>query len=404
MMTNFHVIRSVKGGSGKTTFALHKVVDLANEKEKNKPHKKILYIDADVHASETRNMLLQRAKGIEANTLQKAGIGNITEAFYFEFYKDQYSNADLETGERADTTHDMQLCCKHTLNSYMHPYKGYYSSLSELALKGKLVRINNQIQLAPIDSTAPAEDNMQIGELNIKETDNAVDFVFSDPCPMGRKVFESQYQSSGKSAVGVGAYIAKMKGLFQYIVDEEYNDVVLDMPPGSDTFSEHLMDSLIGFAKESGSKCSLNIYYISTRDFAHIRTAANAAVEHLHIMRQIPANCVFFVDNLGITATSSSRKAYSSRKEIKEHILRTFRGTEEMCVSSSCISSCKGGLSNTKTGYQLEAKNRTRIFELDRLEYCTLMHDSIYYLSNNEEGIGLLFSKMENGPIRLISE
>lgn len=80
-MAVFHVVRSVKGGSGKTTFALHQLVKLiADDKEHTK---KILYIDADVHASETRTMLLSYATG---NTSVDA-----KETCYFEFYPAQLS-------------------------------------------------------------------------------------------------------------------------------------------------------------------------------------------------------------------------------------------------------------------------------------------------------------------------
>lgn len=277
-MTTFHVVRSVKGGSGKTAFALRKVICLAAEGEK----KKVLYIDADVHASDTRNMLFRQS--FQKRSMSHDGY------LFFSFLEptemsggrgayihgggDITGNEDVEQRKKKE---------KHSLNTYIHPYKGYYSTLGDLRVKARLT-------------------NAKEGDVSDKFDGRKVSFIFSDPTPEGREVFGSLSQSSGKSAVGVGAYTAKMKALFEYISKSKYTDIVLDMPPGSDVFSEHLMESIANFVGRNSDKNELEIYYVATRDLAHIRTAAFAAMEHLHLMETGSPLAVNYIDNMGVRA------------------------------------------------------------------------------------------------------
>lgn len=348
-MTEFHVVRSVKGGSGKTTFALHTLVKLVTEGKDD--NKKILYIDADVHASETRNMLLgfmQNESTIDSS------LGS--ERCCFEFYPDQFTgNEDLAREQRKQRE-------KHTINSFMHPYKGFYSKISELAIPAKL----KQIQGSEEDKSNPeAEDTINNGEGSrqpvFPEFIGKAFFIFADPSPSGRKVFGSLYQSYGKSAIGVGAYIAKMKSLFNYILEDRYDDVVIDMPPGSDTFSEHLMDCLLGFVddkkREESDKCKISIYYISTRDQAHLRTATEAAIENLHAMRLRAADRICFVFNHGV-----KNEPTINRKELISLIDDSFKNNKDY------------------------PRDRLQ-FELMRLSYHELMHDTAYYESSINKSI-----------------
>lgn len=321
-MTVFHVIRSVKGGSGKTTFALHKVVDFCSK------DKLTLYIDADVHASETRNLLLRELQGSIDNFMKAQ---NIVEAHYFSFYDGQYSEQAAECPEK---------CTKHTLNTYMHPYKGFFSKVGELKCPADLVKVTIK------KYTTDNEDGITFEEKTESNVIGKVHFIFSDPSTSGRHVFGNLFQSSGKSAIGAGAYIAKMKSIFKYVTEEGYANVVIDMPPGSDTFSEHLLDCLIRFIGESKDN-SLNIYYVSSADEAHIRTSVEAAIEHLHTMRLKAADSISFVYN-----TVNKDSTISGKDEILKKIEKAF---------------------NSNKSYEnIE-------FELDRLSYPVSDYDEKYY-------------------------
>lgn len=342
-MTNFHVVRSVKGGSGKTTFALHKVVDLA---KKNEDEKKVLYVDADVHASETRNLLMADIPQVKGDKNSEPIC--IQGTPFFVFYDGQYLSS------RHTNIEEMKKCFRHTLNSFMHPYKGYYSKESELAVKGilKIPEANITEDMKNNDTYELSDKFDKLGEAH---------FIFSDPSPYGRNVFGSLYQSYGKSAISAGAYIAKMKVLFKYIIEDGFADVVLDMPPGSDAFSEHLMDCLIRFANEEDyrNECSVNIYYVSTRDCAHIRSATEAAIEHLHTMRLKAADKIYYVDNMGL----NNKDATLDRSELINKIESAFRYTRNIYGSP---------ISNLR-------------YELDRLTYCRLAHDEYYFQSARGE-------------------
>ena len=350
-MTVFHVVRSVKGGSGKTTFALHQLVKLiADDKEHTN---KILYIDADVHASETRTMLLNYATG---NTSV-----NASETCYFEFYPAQLSS------NINDAIEQRSQHLNHTLNSFMHPYKGYYSKVSELAIPAKL----KQITISRSQSNTVDANSLDENEKSAQPSPNShyyylgkAYFIFSDPSPSGRSVFGNLYQSFGKSAVGVGAYIAKIKTLLGYILNDKYTDIVFDMPPGTDAFSEHLIDCLLGFVNKHKQDCKINIYYVSTADNAHVRTATEAAIEHIHTMRLTSAENVYYVHNVG---------PYSNTR---------FSLKDEM------IKKIKGAFENKSDVYGKALSNIS--FELSRLSYCQLDNDEQYHAAASNGSVILI--------------
>ena len=345
-MTVFHVIRSVKGGSGKTTFALHKVVGFCNKT------KKTLYIDADVHASETRNLLLRglKKKEDEEDESKKVEGMAITEGNFFSFYKDQYPS-DCYPSITTTLQECQNNCTKHTLNTYMHPYKGFFSKLSELKCHANLFSINKTSSKFHSEEGKNALGDLAGKPITLDEL-GTVDFIFSDPSIHGRHVFGNLFQSSGKSAIGAGAYIAKMKTIFKYITEEGYDNAVIDMPPGSDTFSEHLLDCLIRFIGESKDN-SLKVYYVSSADEAHIRTSVEAAIEHLHTMRLKAADSISFVYNTVNKENKISGQDDNERiAEIRKKIKNAF-GTDKY--------------------YEILD------FELDRLSYEISDYDETYY-------------------------
>ncbi len=262
-MAIIHMIRSVKGGSGKTAFALRKVVDLAREK------KKVLYLDTDVHASETFFRLYKQFNKFNCDIPNE-------KIYFFDFFNlDDNNNTDR----------------KHFLNTYIHPYKGYYSKLGEAMLRSKLMEL--KITPTKIDRVLSEADLLQNEEYVVNKN---VQFIFADPSKEGRDVFGNIFQSSGKSAVGVGTYVAKMKNLLHYVLNSTFSDIVIDMPPGSDMFSEHLADLVINM---SGNGHQLYIYYITTSDLSHLSTSADAAISHLHQMKSAYIERIFYVYNHG---------------------------------------------------------------------------------------------------------
>lgn len=312
-MTTFHVIRSVKGGSGKTAFALHCVAEKATDDGQTK----VLYIDADVHASETRNNLFECAFGdrYRYNINPELSSGDepeklIPDGMFFSFVdSDDYINHVEKVLSDETKKNTVANAKKHSLNTFIHPYKGYYSKPEEIIIKSRIV------QLARVDKPRDGSSKKR------------VDMIFADPDEQGRRVFGSLFQSAGQSAVGVGAYVAKIKTLLKYILEcgKQYTDVVLDMPPGSDTFSEHLMDCLINFVSDNKEKCKLCVYYVATRDRAHIRTAAEAAIDHLHMMRAVSPQEVCFVDNTGVLGTSVAVES-NTMQECTKRIKDSFEG------------------------------------------------------------------------------
>lgn len=322
-MTNIHLIRSVKGGSGKTTFALRTLLDLALQEEK-----KLLYLDTDVHASETAYMLYRSYSQYEKAELKSAGrVGFFS---FCESYKPP----------------------KHFLNSYIKPYKGYSSKLEEIIHHATLytARISGvQTQVSVPDNSNNAQKAFSIYKPTKRRN---VDFIFTDPSKEGRAVFGSLFQSAGRSAIGVGAYLAKIKELLKYIVKAGYNDVVIDMPPGSDTFSTSLADEIVEFVTKQNKNCSLNVYYVTSDDRYHMRSAAEAAIEYLHLIRNSSPVKIFYVYNQG-REKETSQDDYNSMSEIITGV-------------SIAVNRPYSIIPNVE-------------YDLKRLNYKTFKRDSIYY-------------------------
>lgn len=290
-MATIHMVRSVKGGSGKTAFALHKVVELANEKDGKFKHS-VLFLDADVHASETYTMMHNRFRS-EDFIIDKT-TGNF---YFFDFFNGITEENIMETkeermGQKTDKEDG------HFLNTYIHPYKGFYSKLEEVMVVAilKLLKISSE-EIATDNNVEKKKVRFEFAETGGNSSCD-IKFIFSDPSDEGRNVFGNIFQSSGRSAVGVGSYVAKMKNLLGYVLDKgsNYTDVVVDMPPGSDTFSEHLANLLIEMA---GFDHTLKIYYVTNDDVGHIISSVNAATAHLHQMKNAYINDICLVCNDG---------------------------------------------------------------------------------------------------------
>lgn len=377
---NIHVVRSVKGGSGKTCFALHKALELtgvylhpasgesthgndpspdsgtksgsdvvnptsdqtgsggSGSREGGTPEsvvktkKKVLYIDADVHASETMNMMV-RTKGNNPS--------NCSEELYHILFKEAFSDLFKDN-----------TCHPHTLNSYMHPYRGYISTFKDIIMHGQLHKVKGSCEYA--------KDCAK---------DSQLDFIFVDPTNRGRAVFENMYQSSGASAIGLGLYLAKMSTLLECASAAGYKEMVIDMPPGSDAFSSHLMELLTEFA--GGKKQSkLHVYYVAGSDINHIRSSAKAAIEqHLHLMRTKTPYNVCFVYNKVFDADTDNGGGFKflDRKSAINIILHEI-------------------------GYEYVSAE----YELYRLNYYSMDRDKEYfYRVRHNDGLAVCFSYKE---------
>ena len=287
--TNIHMVCSVKGGSGKTAYALHKVVELAIK------GKQVLYIDADVHASETCNLLYRR---FDVNKLPADM--PLNECYNIRFY-------ELSTNQSSNNMP------KHYLNSYMHPYKGYYSKAEEIMLSADLYGFT--VKKPNPDETT--ETYQVSSERFLKK----VKMIFTDPSKAGRAVFGNIFQTSGRSSIGVGAYIAKAKDLLKYVTKSNvFSDIVVDMPPGSDTFSDHLRELII----ESSRGYNLSIYYLANDDIGHVRSSAIAACSHLHAMRSAFITRVCLVYNK-VRIDSQKEKSPDNAEQVRERINTLFQ-------------------------------------------------------------------------------
>lgn len=296
-----------------------------------KTNKKVLYIDADVHASETMNMMVQ-TEGDKTP--------NCSGELYHILFEEEFSDLFKD-----NTRHP------HTLNSYMHPYRGYISTFKDIIMHGQLHKVKGYCKYA--------KDCAK---------DSQLDFIFVDPTNRGRAVFENMYQSSGASAIGLGLYLAKMRTLLECASAAEYDEMIIDMPPGSDAFSSHLMELLTEFGGKDGRK--LHVYYVAGSDINHIRSSAKAAIEqHLHLMRTKTPYNVCFVYNKVFDADTDNGGGFEflDRKSAINIILHEI-------------------------GYEYVSAE----YELYRLNYYSMDRDKEYfYRVRRNDGLAVCFSYKE---------
>ncbi len=302
-MPNIHMVCSVKGGSGKTAYALHKAVKLALDK------KRPLYIDADVHASETCRFLYKKfdhsKHQIESNT--ECYIIQFDDLIESEPMPQNYLNSYMHS-YRGYYSKYSEPMPKHYLNSYMHSYRGYYSKYEEIMLAAKVYEVKNADRNNPQGS----QGNVYFDP---KDPQGDVKLIFSDPSKAGRAVFGNIFQTAGRSSIGVGAYIAKARDLLNYVTKNcDFSDIVVDMPPGSDTFSDHLVELIVELSKEN----KLIIYYVANDDIGHIRSSASAACSHLHAMRSAYIFEVCLVYNRVRDSSAPLLKVEEIRTKIKK--------------------------------------------------------------------------------------
>lgn len=242
MGKNFHVVRSIKGGCGKTAFSLFKSLELAAKAaetaEPTDDKASVLLLDADFKGTGLRVLVYSK----DEKTFSKNGDIRLEQ---------------LETDGRGLTSNKNQ-------NSFLFRKEYRSDSLNDF-LTGNCSTLSEIVTESGIVASKPGTGLDKVE--HVEAFNGYLDFIFCSPDLKGRQIFG--YRGNNQPALSVGRFRVKMRTLLKEICDRtQYQDIVIDMPAGYDEYSDVLLEILRKFCKErKGNR--INYYTVSTADRSH---------------------------------------------------------------------------------------------------------------------------------------
>ncbi len=262
---NVHIIHSMKGGCGKSTCALFKALQVAQLKgiEDRKAH--VLLLDADFKGSAMTEILFHRitlsdkAESTPDHRKQTWKLHELEERF--------------EEKITQGTGMQHQLAIPDNFDKYI-TVSDYLKDNSRCSISDVICH-SCSYEPAKKDQTKPEAGDPITDELPYESgysINGYVDFIFSSADSESKDWFR---HTQGKIAAGVYSY--RMDALLHRLINRgvvnkekigDYSDVVIDMPPGYDEYSDILLELLRKMAEEN-EKLKLHYYAVTTADIGH---------------------------------------------------------------------------------------------------------------------------------------
>lgn len=312
---NVHIMHSMKGGCGKSTCALFKTLQIAHEQGIGDKCAHVLFMDADFKGSAMTEILFHRRHSSDE--------GQVLPEEWEKVQKLQ------ELGGRVMKGRGMQhkMAIPDNFDSYI-TLSDYLKDSSQCSIDDVICRSCSYETEEKAQTTSGSEDAEIENTADLKQKDfvnGYVDFILSSASSKSKNWFRHK---QGKIAAGVYSY--RMDILLRNILNREvvnaehrgiYSDIVIDMPPGYDEYSDILLDLLRDIA-EKNENLKLHYYAITTEDIGH------KALTKDNVQRIISdkTKCKpFFSVNLVLSAVSSTdflrlngdeRKIYQSWIEV----------------------------------------------------------------------------------------
>lgn len=104
-----------------------------------------------------------------------------------------------------------------------------------------------------------------------------LDILFSNPKQAAKNLFVKSYASIDGANVSVGLFQYTFRNILEWLLNEKYDYVIMDLPPSFDDYTSTIYSTLLdvreGFVKKRGS---VNAYLllISTFDITHLTSTA----------------------------------------------------------------------------------------------------------------------------------
>lgn len=242
--TNIHIMHSMKGGCGKSACALFKALQLAGKNSDIKEKRaRVLFIDVDFKGSAMQKLLFEEPR-TEDSTYEKL----------LQDYSDHIVKGD---GLTHQLTFSSAYDSKKNLNNYL---KGEYEVFAEVLNRSFSFNIGNSV-----------EEGAAYGELC---NNGFIDFVFSSSEQREKEWF----RGGSKEALATGVYTYRMSVFLRQALkygtpplqDEgQYSDIVIDMPPGYDEYSDLILRELHKLSDDK-KQIKMHYYSVTTNDVGHM--------------------------------------------------------------------------------------------------------------------------------------
>lgn len=267
---NIHIFHSMKGGCGKSACALFKALALLEEKQEIENVPSVLFMDADFRGSAWQELLFPAdvLGGVDAGTVARLE----------RKYREKGKGSGLQHCFAIPDNLDL----KKNLSQYL---QGNITSLEEI--------LYHSFNYVPQDSDLSPDTKTEIdylleGKLLLN---GYIDFVLAQADAEGKNLFHYRYEDSRYQSpmLSTGLYLHRMRILLDEILNRgkvegkaagQYKDIVIDMPPSFDEYSEILLFELqkTAYEKNKGKKdgkIELHYYAVSTADAGHLKLTAD---------------------------------------------------------------------------------------------------------------------------------
>lgn len=260
---SFHMIHSMKGGCGKSTCALFKALKLA-QGTLTEPSK-VLFLDADFRGSSMQPLLFRTTVTM---SYVDSALGVTAGA-----------ETASEVRKKISASPAKGVGLRHTI-AIPDDYKPE-DNLNRYLKEGD-VPYNTLVQSTFSYVNANSSGKDEVSDSGMK-MNGCIDFILAAGDGVSKDWFRSLH---GK--IGRGIYIYRMEGLFDSILYRnaivardnnkskrplgQYTDVIIDMPPGYDEYSDMLVEILSKLATEE-ERLKLHYYGVTTEDIGHKKLA-----------------------------------------------------------------------------------------------------------------------------------
>lgn len=252
----FHIMHSMKGGCGKSTCALFKALQLSQDNLTEPAN--VLFLDADFRGSAMQPLLFREKKGPQDSSKIMASAEAFTKVL-----------------SKMPSTPTKGDGLKHML-ALPDNYRPEYTL--SLYLKDTTVAFGTIIQRTFSYQTEKSEkiDSDVVGVTDPEMKMNGyIDMILSAAASESKEWFRY-----GQGKITAGIFVYRMRNLLESILchnkmqeDDDYrgqySDVVIDMPPGYDEYSDILLELLHELAKKHNN-IKLHYYAVTTEDIGHI--------------------------------------------------------------------------------------------------------------------------------------
>lgn len=271
---NVHIIHSMKGGCGKSTCALFKALQIAQRRGIKDRKAHVLFLDADFKGSAMTEILFH-SRNLSGQAEDSPGKREQEQKSHEREQVQKLHELEIKFGKGMPqgTGVQHQLAIPDNFDDYI-TISDYLRDSSRCSISDIICRSCSYQPIEKDQTKAGANDSIDdsLPPVQGYSINGYIDFILSSADSESKDWFR---HTQGKIAAGVYSY--RMDALLRNllirgVVNQErigdYWDIVIDMPPGYDEYSDILLELLRRIAKED-EKLKLHYYAVTTEDIGH---------------------------------------------------------------------------------------------------------------------------------------